>query len=314
MERVRFSKDGSQLQLTAVDGRRALVVLPNDPELVDILARNGVDISGALLWGLVHPPAEWWGASGVEWPAPVRERYTRLWSGCTFLRAQNLPVEWLHRCSCRGAACMGRVPHCELRQIGRCAHEAAIGARLTRPAALPALPGRSERGRAAGQLCGAAGQPALPPHRLCRPLPALPPRRRRLGERTLLVLGQLVLSALLLLVLVSRAASVSVPAWNAIKRLLGLRVLGASLHVGAGRIVACLGVCVEVCTLRCRPCPMGGPPASPSRSPTSAPAVPSLLTRQGGGMGPMGGPMDFGRSKSKFQEIPETGVMFDQVR
>jgi cell division protease FtsH len=45
VERVRFSKDGSQLQLTAVDGRRALVVLPNDPELVDILARNGVDIS-----------------------------------------------------------------------------------------------------------------------------------------------------------------------------------------------------------------------------------------------------------------------------
>jgi hypothetical protein len=45
VERVRFSKDGSQLQLTAVDGRRALVVLPNDPDLVDILARNGVDIS-----------------------------------------------------------------------------------------------------------------------------------------------------------------------------------------------------------------------------------------------------------------------------
>eukprot|EP00887_Chlorella_sp_A99_P000458 scaffold17.g458.t1 len=45
VERVRFSKDGSQLQLTAVDGRRALVVLPNDPELVDILARAGVDIS-----------------------------------------------------------------------------------------------------------------------------------------------------------------------------------------------------------------------------------------------------------------------------
>lgn len=44
---MRFSKDGTQLQLTAVDGRRALVVLPNDPELVDILARNGVDISGA---------------------------------------------------------------------------------------------------------------------------------------------------------------------------------------------------------------------------------------------------------------------------
>ena len=45
IERVRFSKDGSQLQLTAVDGRRALVVLPNDPELVDILAKSGVDIS-----------------------------------------------------------------------------------------------------------------------------------------------------------------------------------------------------------------------------------------------------------------------------
>lgn len=45
VERVRFAKDGSQLQLTAVDGRRALVVLPNDPDLVDILARAGVDIS-----------------------------------------------------------------------------------------------------------------------------------------------------------------------------------------------------------------------------------------------------------------------------
>ena len=44
VERVRFSKDGSQLQLTAVDGRRAAVTLPNDPELVDILAANGVDI------------------------------------------------------------------------------------------------------------------------------------------------------------------------------------------------------------------------------------------------------------------------------
>jgi len=45
VERVRFAKDGAQLQLTAVDGRRATVVLPNDPELVDILAKNGVDIS-----------------------------------------------------------------------------------------------------------------------------------------------------------------------------------------------------------------------------------------------------------------------------
>jgi len=45
VERVRFAKDGTQLQLTAVDGRRATVTLPNDPELVDILAKNGVDIS-----------------------------------------------------------------------------------------------------------------------------------------------------------------------------------------------------------------------------------------------------------------------------
>ncbi|KAI8473957.1 MAG: peptidase family M41-domain-containing protein [Monoraphidium minutum] len=45
VERVRFSKDGSMLQLTAIDGRRATVTLPNDPELVDILAKNGVDIS-----------------------------------------------------------------------------------------------------------------------------------------------------------------------------------------------------------------------------------------------------------------------------
>ncbi|KAG0584052.1 hypothetical protein KC19_3G181200 [Ceratodon purpureus] len=45
VERVRFAKDGSTLQLTAVDGRRANVTLPNDPDLVDILAMNGVDIS-----------------------------------------------------------------------------------------------------------------------------------------------------------------------------------------------------------------------------------------------------------------------------
>ncbi|CAD7699626.1 unnamed protein product [Ostreobium quekettii] len=47
VERVRFSKDGTSLQATAVDGRRAVVVLPNDPDLVDILAKNGVDISVA---------------------------------------------------------------------------------------------------------------------------------------------------------------------------------------------------------------------------------------------------------------------------
>ncbi|KAK9755163.1 hypothetical protein RND81_01G006300 [Saponaria officinalis] len=45
VERVRFTKDGSMLQLTAVDGRRASVVVPNDPDLIDILAMNGVDIS-----------------------------------------------------------------------------------------------------------------------------------------------------------------------------------------------------------------------------------------------------------------------------
>lgn len=45
VERVRFAKDGSVLQLTAVDGRRASVVVPNDPDLIDILAMNGVDIS-----------------------------------------------------------------------------------------------------------------------------------------------------------------------------------------------------------------------------------------------------------------------------
>lgn len=45
VERVRFSKDGGVLQLTAVDGRRANVVVPNDPDLIDILAMNGVDIS-----------------------------------------------------------------------------------------------------------------------------------------------------------------------------------------------------------------------------------------------------------------------------
>ncbi|CAL9129360.1 unnamed protein product [Musa textilis] len=33
----------------------------------------------------------------------------------------------------------------------------------------------------------------------------------------------------------------------------------------------------------------------------------------GGGPGGLGGPMDFGRSKSKFQEVPETGVTFADV-
>lgn len=34
------------------------------------------------------------------------------------------------------------------------------------------------------------------------------------------------------------------------------------------------------------------------------------LKTTGGGMG---GPMDFARNKSKFQEVPETGVKFDDV-
>ncbi|KAL8150047.1 hypothetical protein AgCh_006888 [Apium graveolens] len=45
VERVRFNKEGGVLQLTAIDGRRASVVVPNDPDLIDILAMNGVDIS-----------------------------------------------------------------------------------------------------------------------------------------------------------------------------------------------------------------------------------------------------------------------------
>lgn len=32
-----------------------------------------------------------------------------------------------------------------------------------------------------------------------------------------------------------------------------------------------------------------------------------------GGMGGMGGPMEFGKNKSKFQEVPETGITFDDV-
>lgn len=47
VERVRFSKDGTALQLTAVDGRRATVTVPSDPDLIDILASNAVDISVA---------------------------------------------------------------------------------------------------------------------------------------------------------------------------------------------------------------------------------------------------------------------------
>lgn len=45
VERVRFSKNGQYLQATAVNGAKALVTLPNDPDLVDTLRKNSVDIS-----------------------------------------------------------------------------------------------------------------------------------------------------------------------------------------------------------------------------------------------------------------------------
>jgi cell division protease FtsH len=45
VERVRFSKDGGLLQLAVVDGHHATVVVPNDPDHIDILATNDVDIS-----------------------------------------------------------------------------------------------------------------------------------------------------------------------------------------------------------------------------------------------------------------------------
>ncbi|KAI3922013.1 hypothetical protein MKX01_005702 [Papaver californicum] len=45
VERVRFNKEGGFLQLTAVNGIKATVTVPNDPDLIDILAMNGVDIS-----------------------------------------------------------------------------------------------------------------------------------------------------------------------------------------------------------------------------------------------------------------------------
>ena len=45
VEKVRFSRDGQTAQLTTVDGRRAVVSLAPDPDLLDLLARNDVDIS-----------------------------------------------------------------------------------------------------------------------------------------------------------------------------------------------------------------------------------------------------------------------------
>jgi len=45
VERVQLSADRSQAMATARDGQRFLVNLPNDPQLVDILSENRVDIS-----------------------------------------------------------------------------------------------------------------------------------------------------------------------------------------------------------------------------------------------------------------------------
>ncbi|KAJ6832635.1 putative ATP-dependent zinc metalloprotease FTSH 1, chloroplastic [Iris pallida] len=67
VERVRFSKDGGFLQLTAVDGRRAGVVVPNDPGLIDILAMNGVDISVSRA---TPPPAAASSASSATSSSP----------------------------------------------------------------------------------------------------------------------------------------------------------------------------------------------------------------------------------------------------
>lgn len=62
------------------------------------------------------------------------------------------------------------------------------------------------------------------------------------------------------------------------------------------------------------PCANPSPKIQLHPSPTS-----TLETAEGGGGGnPMGGmggggPMDFGKTKSKFQEVPETGVTFADV-
>ena len=45
IERVRLSADRSQALVTAEDGSKIVVNLPNDPDLVNILAKNNVDIS-----------------------------------------------------------------------------------------------------------------------------------------------------------------------------------------------------------------------------------------------------------------------------
>lgn len=50
IERVLFRKEGDMVQVVADDGRRALVVLPYDPSLIDTLVANEVDIQGLILF------------------------------------------------------------------------------------------------------------------------------------------------------------------------------------------------------------------------------------------------------------------------
>ena len=45
IERVLFNKDGDVLQALA-EGRRALVIVPKDPNLVDTLLKHNVDFQG----------------------------------------------------------------------------------------------------------------------------------------------------------------------------------------------------------------------------------------------------------------------------
>lgn len=45
VERVRMNNNGDVLQLTAMHGRRASVVVPNNPDVINILPMNDVDIS-----------------------------------------------------------------------------------------------------------------------------------------------------------------------------------------------------------------------------------------------------------------------------
>jgi cell division protease FtsH len=45
VETVKLSADRSRALVTAQDGKQVLVNLPNDPQLINILANNGVDIS-----------------------------------------------------------------------------------------------------------------------------------------------------------------------------------------------------------------------------------------------------------------------------